>query len=373
MATTPALPEEPTSTEPVDDFGLTPDELAALGQPDPDEDDSDAPAPAPPAEPTSDASATPEPVSPDAAGQPAAPPPGTSPAPKDTAASPDTTETPTVLRADRRDLAIPGVVKLADGSVKVPAASLPALQAHLADRSVWQSQAAAFQQRIRALEAQADPAKNDAVIRANALVQTMKELRQRDETGQALYDWITGFFDHLPRYEAEAKAQALEARLQAAQAQLQPQQDAAEWAQLEPGFRDALDHHLDEALRRPEFLALAQDRDRLADSLWELRRHLFRPATPEEQRQYGVSGYVTDPTLFYRELQREAALAQRWAERTQAQTIQARNQQALGGPKPAPPAVSTRTSTPASAGAPARPKDRQAWLERLEQVVQTPD
>ena len=268
-------------------------------------------------------------------------------------ATPVSPAKPWVPRADGTDLQIPGATLQADGSVRIPPETVGQMHRYLANREQVRQQIQHLNTELKTARQLADPQNNEAVIRSNMVIQGMLKAH---EQGQ-LADWIDGFFQNLPLYEANAKAEALQRQLKAQQEAVQPLQQQQQWAVMEPGFRDSLDATLDQVLADPENAGI--DRAALQAALWEDRTDLFRPATPEEKQEHG-SDWTIDPRVFHRTLRSHRYFASRLKEAEARKAKTAAAQQVLQPPKP-PPAVSTKGSPTPQATKVYNPESPEDW------------
>lgn len=231
------------------------------------------------------------PVSPAASADPAAAPPGqpdTAPAPSAPASSsappvtaePSTTETPYQLRADGRELAIPGVVKLADGSLKVPAQSFNALAMHLADRS-------AIRERITEVNRQmADQTKSLEAVTSSKdqLLELFQQVLSMDPAQRD--QWCEEKAAAFPQFVAQTRERELALR----EERLRQQEEQAEFQrrlpELEPQWRQGLVGYVQRLCEADGVSGL--DPAKVAEIAWAWKDHGLLVRAPEDIPETGT-------------------------------------------------------------------------------------
>lgn len=393
------MPDERSQPTPeqLEELGLSADDLAAMddgvgvgGEEDvednePEVDTTTAPAgtgtePAtPPAAATVDEPAAPPPPPSgsrtEEPGQPAAAaPPSPAAAPIPTAPKPPD-QSPWVPTVDRRPLALEGATIDTEGNVRIPAAAIPRLMGHMADRGVWQEREHAYQERIREL----DPANNEKVLLSQLIADEMDAVSDpaRGGSDEKLWAWVQEFHELLPRLQADAKTRAIAAENQRLRGRLEPIDQEAERQRIEPELQRDLGSYLDRYLELPQYQALKPERARLANRIWSIKDRLIGRATqdyPEHGLQRGQF-YVV-----FEQLEQELGFAldllkgQKAGEQTEAErnAAEARNKAALRDPSIPPTPSATGAALPATGDKSGRPKTREEWQERMDRLASTP-
>jgi len=272
--------------------------------------------PAPPADP---AAVVEPPGQPDPA--PAPPAPATSPAPPVTA-DPSTTETPYALRADGRELAIPGVVKLADGSLKIPAQSFNALAMHLADRTAIREKVTEYHRQLaeQAESLQAATTSKDHLLDLfqQVLAMTPEERDRWCEEKQLAF----------PQFVAESRERELQSR----EARLRQQEEEAEFKrrlpELEPQWQQGLVGYVQRMCEQDGVTGL--DPAQVAQVAWAWKDHGLLVRAPQDIPETGTrKGQMAVALPLLRQIIHQEArnAAERARLRAEWEAEQARRQQ----------------------------------------------
>lgn len=207
--------------------------------------------------------------------EPATPAPAASAAPATTASAPPSapSATPWTFTADGSRITLGHAT--ADGSVVFGADELPVLQRHLADRNKWRERERGFQAQIADLTERADPSKNEAVVLSTLLARDMVAARNQGE--EALYNFVVGFFNELPRLQAEARAIALTEENKRLQNRVTPIDREQRSQEEEPTLRAGVEQYLDQYLntRYPDLKPLRQQ---LVERLWKAKDRVLTRA-----------------------------------------------------------------------------------------------
>lgn len=358
------------------EFGLTEEELNNLGTELGDDVEPDVP----PADPVSAPVTGSAPTDPAAGSSTAAPstPVGQpqsaqAPAPPQAAAVPDasppTTEAPFTFR---NDLTFPGAVKMADGSLRLPADKVQSFERVLLNERALQRRTGELQRQL-AEKAEASSANN---AQATALTTELTRIMSLpdnpgDVPGTAKVQAFLELSEKLPQYLAKAEADYWKRRAETTGQQASSVTEAQEWAAVEPTFWANFEDALDQVFQQPDYAVLAGSK---AQVLAELKR-----IGVEEKAVYrdpdGSFKFRLD--VFKAELDRAAKFEKRLqAERSQWEqkhAVSQRNAAVLGNGTQAPPQVPVKGAVPvAQPGAGAQPKNLNEYRDRLRRLQEEP-
>lgn len=275
--------------------------------------------------------------------------------------------------ADGQKLEIDGATVEADGSLRIPAASLAKLQQHLAYRPHISRRFEQLQEQLR----QSAPDKNEDVILARRLIREFAEANGKGEDG--LWDFVQRLGTNLPAWAALARAESLTHRIHTTEQRDQSAQAEAAWQEMEPRVRAGLDGEIDAFLQDPALADLRPLRDTIAEQFWNARDRYLAIA----DKDYPEHGLVRgQPFVRIRELRQ--ALEERLAVARAARhgvtrdAADRRNAAVLAGPAKVPPVPSqapAQLTTRATDDGmdPNRPKTKEEWQDRLRQIANSPD
>lgn len=279
---------------------------------------------------------------------------------------PDTpSETPTAIKADGRELPIPGVMQRANGDLVIPAASRNALQMHLADRRVIQQRETEHKRQLADLQQQVS-AKDQT---AQALVKQIETLLDANDLN-AVADWVEKVRTEFPRFMADARVREQEAREQALQQRLRELELERERPNLEPAWQAGVkDHAASLIAADPDLTGLDPA---VVDALWAEHKDRLVVLAPADDPAAGIR--KGEPAVQLEELRRLliveakasrriAAERQKWeqeraaeAARQQARTINAAATQPPKAPTTVT-AVKAKTISVKERSAPSRPRN----------------
>jgi hypothetical protein len=357
--------ETPPVVADADEFGLTDEDFApdppTDEEPETPDDETPSPEPSDPAaSPTEPVSATP----PDATVKPETQAPDAPVLPSQQVA-PEPQSKPWVPRVYGGDLPIPGATINDKGEVLVPAAQL---QRFLANPDVIRDREVHSRREIERLTKEADPSRNEAVIRADQLTRTI--LKHYDDG--TLPEFLDNFAQAYPILAAEAKAKALELRLEEKEARVSQIDQDAQYRQLEPIDRQSLERTIQEQITGPDYEGF--DTKSFEAALWEQRDSLFRAPTEQERQEWGLhpeQRRIIDPKVWSREVSRFQFFAKQLRDAKAATAIQQKNKAALAPTPVAAPAPTTRTSASPPVER-AKPKTKEEWEGNLAKFVADP-
>lgn len=266
---------------------------------------------------------------------------------------------PFTFRADGKEFTIPGAQKFPEG-VYIPTEAVGKLQEHLADRR-------GLNDRIRQLEQKlqnADPSRNEEVLRARALINQITALM--DQGPEKMAEWLDNLEQNRPILEAKAQADALKRQLEQYQTRETSAQTEQQATELAGQMEAALGQHLDAVLKDPEIATLGLDSNRLKVRLYRMAEQLFGEAD-RDYPEYGIrKGDLTiNLELLRAEVNDAAALARQYQGQAVAkQKAKAANAPAVNAGSPPPVVAGSKTAAPRTGGRP-KPKNREEWLEQF--------
>lgn len=275
---------------------------------------SDPAAPATPATPS-----TPESVSPESAA-PASP----TPATPDPAAPVSVPEpVPHTFKADGRELPIPGLVREANGDIRVPAGSVQHLQRHLADRTEVQRRETQYRHQLTQYQqtiAAKDQARDALLTQYEQLIQlALEQPDQVQAWASQKAQQFPAFRANLERVEVEAERnRLLQERAEIERERMRPQ--------LEPIWRQNVAQYAAQmAQERPELAGLTVD-DALIERIWQWKDQGLLTVADRDYPEAGVkAGEVAfSQAMLIQLLAQESVAYRRLAEaRTQWEQEQA--------------------------------------------------
>lgn len=233
-------------------------------------------APATPATPS-----TPETVSPEAVA-PAVTPPAT-PDPAAPASVPE--PVPHTFKADGRELPIPGIVREANGDIRIPAGSLQHLQRHLADRTEVQRRETQYRHQLTTSQqtiAAKDAARDSLLQQYETLIALALE---QPEQVQA---WAAKKAQEFPAFRANMERQEVEAQRRQIEAERQQMERERMRPQLEPIWRQNVAQYAAQmAQERPELAGLTVD-DALVERIWAWKDQGLMTVADRDYPEAGV-------------------------------------------------------------------------------------
>lgn len=358
------MADEPVTVDPtsgpsadlVERLGLSQEELASLWEDDPEDADQEPAAGGPPAAqepvaPTTTAGTPDAATSPPQADGSAAPPAETPPAPS-----------PLAFKADGRAFTIEGAATQPDGSVTFTGDAWKRFQhAHVADRQQFVHTRQKFQaaeQDLRAQLAQADQ------LRQTLLAKVSEVFHAPDEK---VLENIFQFRQDLPVLAERLEKEQLRAQLERRTQQESQAELAARFQALEPQWKDAIGGYIQQIANE---LGGGVETAPLLDELWALKEAgLIVPASEDDpDGQFRAGDRVANLALIRTVVARAKREADRLAEARKQAEIVTKNQAAIH-PSKAPPAVPSGTPVPSGEAKADRPKSRQDYDDRLDQLV----
>lgn len=256
---------------------------------------------------------------------------------------------PWSFNADGKKFDVPGAV-VTDHGVWLPKESLGHLQAHLADRRGLYQREQELQRRVRDL----DPAKNQQVLTANALISEFQALLQKSP--EEVAKWLDELDVKGPELQLRAELAARDARLKELEStrhsEVTERDVSALHQQLEGAFTGLLQQHL----AMPEYAGL--DRGTVEEFLRENADKVF----VEAQQDIPAAGIrkgdtVADLNYVRAVLGRLAKLAGGAQQRTAA----GQHNRAVLDRRPPVPVAGRPAAVPAKPGQPKKYATREDW------------
>lgn len=287
-------------------------------------------------------------------------------APEDIAPSPFT------FRAHGQEYTIKGAeVVEEDGQRKIvmtEEAWQEQIHPRIQDPSSWER----TRQKLERQLAERDPERNEKVVWARTIMETLDPLFEKAEKGDsnALLDWIDNVTQNSAVLRARAEAAVAKAQAEPLQREREAEEQNRNWEETAPVLRDGLRQHAAAVLDSEEFkgLGLKAD-DELVDTLWELWEQgapVFTELTEETAPQYGLKpGLYVNKTYVATHLRPTArAIKAERQRRKAAADAEKTNRKALGGGKKAPAAVEGKGS-PTPEKDEGEPSSKEEWIESL--------
>lgn len=267
---------------------------------------------------------------------------------------------PLVLRADGREIAIPGAV-ITDGYAAIPVAGLKVLQSHLADRGQWIERERGYKAEIA--ELRTGQTENDA--KAQVIIEHFAGLLENREAAVA---WFENFDANKAVLQKDMELAALKSKVEHREkrdTEATREQSAREFQEWKP---NVLQDTLSTALARPEFKDAGLDPKLLMRKLSALGNGAFFQAAEDIQELGVKAGQIAPNYGLIMEMIRTDAEMVRAARAAKAEATQAkkRNAAATGKtPSKAPLAVSAKGS-PAPGGKVAKAlTSKEEWEDSL--------
>lgn len=309
------------------------------------------------ATPPETSAAPPDPVSP-------SDPPQTAPAVPALDAPATTTGTPVpyAFTVDGSEVAIPGIVRGADGSITIPASALPRFQPYLRDHRAVTKQIQAAKSEVRHWQDEATKRTN----RGEKLWEKLTALVEGPE------DKLIEFFEKRqqlgPILKAEAEKEDLRQQLTARQTAEQDQATEQQTADLSRQLRETTTQWADYYAKQPAFTGL--DPKRIDRLVWDLRHDLWFQADEQGVPEWNIPphGYGIRHDVLQERLTDLATEVKTREDAIKAATEAAQRNATALAPSGAPPAVSAKaTGTPDRV--PAKPKTREEYEEHMSRLA----
>lgn len=255
--------------------------------------------------------------------------------------------TPYTYRADARTYEITGATVGPDGVLSIPQESVSHLTQLLASGRSWADarprELASYQQQVTQAQAEVEASNQ---TRAALLEQFETVVKM---TPEQRLDWAEGFVGEWPAIRAQAEQAGVEAGRQADKTRLEQFERQDRERELEPQLRQGLEEHMVRAQAEdPLFRDMTQEDlvvvyDKLLNG-WQ-SNGLLR--TAENMPWNGEQNPQIDLTLMRREMEYVASLRRRTTTAQQATTEAKKTNAAELKDGKAPPAVTTKTGSPA--------------------------
>lgn len=273
------------------------------------------------------------------------------------AATPPTTEEPFAFRAG---ISLPGAVKMADGSLRLPADKVATLERVLSSERALQRQAADLRTQLQGREQSRSEkdAQSDMLIESLERIMSLPDAPNQ-QPGEARVIAFLDLCEKYPKLKSERTIEFYKEQMAKTQQQGSAAVDQQDWTATQDEFWVSLSDAVAEIIAKPEYAAL---KGKEADVLAELKAQQGSVFRDPADRAFK---YKTD--VFARTLTQMAAIERRiakeretWEQRTK---LEQRNAAVLTPTKaPVTPSAATPPAAPPNAqpGKPSRDEYRKS-------------
>lgn len=280
---------------------------------------------------------------------------------------------PFKFRAHGQEFAIPDAQVVEEDGTRKIVMTEKAFQEHIHPRIQDPSSWERTRQRLERQVQELDPGRNDKVIRAQTIMDTIDPLLAEAEKGNTgpLYEWLDEATKNAALLRARAEANVYKAQAEVGTRERQAEQQSQDWEATVPLLQDALRANAEKVLGLEEFkgLGLKADDDLVETlwTMWEQGAPVFVEVTEETQERYGVKPgtYVNNEYLATYLRPTAKTLRAERKRRADAAAAEKANNKALGKGGKKPPTTAPAKGGAAPEKADDEPDDYQAWVESL--------